>query len=104
MTIRVHIERLVVHGLPLDTAGKAALLAAITAELGTAIAGHALIPELAGGGARPTLPGLSPITAQEASPRSIGRGVGGAVARMLAPDRSHGPTAHPGTHAVGQQS
>ena len=30
MTIRVHIERLVVHGLPLDTAGKAALLAAIS--------------------------------------------------------------------------
>jgi hypothetical protein len=56
VTIRLHIERLVLDGLPVGPGGAARLQAAMQAELARLLASGRLNPALRSGGAIPELP------------------------------------------------
>jgi hypothetical protein len=51
MTLHVHIERLVLDGLPVTRAQRGTLAAALEAELGRLLAAKGIGPSLAAGGA-----------------------------------------------------
>jgi hypothetical protein len=78
-TIRVHIERLVLEGVPLAPGEGPRLQAALEAELGRLIAAHGLDAGLLSGGARPALRAgtLSPAPGDDA--QGLGRGIARAV-------------------------
>jgi hypothetical protein len=85
MRIEVHIERLVLDGLPVTTADGPRVRAAVESELARLFAGSGVNRELAGGGALPRVeaPQIS-LAARErtdaigrAVARSVHAGIGG---------------------------
>ena len=84
MKIRLHIERLVLTGLPVSSAQGAPLQAALERELAGAMKAGGLSPELRAGGA---FPSLRPADAEirEHNPEAVGsriaRSVYGAIGR-----------------------
>jgi len=79
MNIRVHIETLVLDGLPLDRRQGPLVQAAVEAELGRLLAAGGLAPGLiaAGGVPRLTAGPLPPVA--HSNPADLGAGIAGAV-------------------------
>jgi hypothetical protein len=55
MNINLHIERLIIDGVPLEAGGASRLKAAVESELARLLAEGGLAPELWGGGALPSV-------------------------------------------------
>lgn len=79
MTLRLHIDRLILDGLPVGYADRGALKAAVASELSRLLADRGLRAGLAAGGAVPSLPGGSIELPKETTPG----GLGGQIARAL---------------------
>jgi len=77
MNIRLHIDRLVLEGLDVPSASRAALGAALEQELARLIAAGGLAPWLAGGTAVPSMD-APPIDAP-GSPHQLGTAIAGAL-------------------------
>jgi hypothetical protein len=75
MRIEVHIERLVLEGLPVTTAEGPRVRAALEGELARLLAGSGVSRELAGGGAMPRVDAPRIRLGSRERPVSIGRAV-----------------------------
>ena len=73
MKIEVHIERLVLDGLPVTSAESARVRAAVTAELSRMLAAGGLARELHGGGAVPRVAAPQFSFGPRERPDAIGR-------------------------------
>jgi hypothetical protein len=78
MSIRIHIDRLVLEGFPLSQGDGPALQAAIESEL-TRLMGDGLSGELAKGAAVPRLRAQGIEVASSDGPGAIGRKIAGSV-------------------------
>ena len=76
--IKVHIERLVLEGLPVERRQGPLVQAAVQAELSRLLAQGGLGPELAAGGAVPSVPAES-IRLGGGSPAQMGRQIARSV-------------------------
>jgi hypothetical protein len=83
MNVRIHIERLVLEGLPVTAAGSASLRAAVEFELSRLVSEQGLHPALAAGGAWAHLPGESMQFQQGANPAALGTQIARAAYRRL---------------------
>lgn len=72
MKINVHIERLVLEGLPLSRAQGPLVQRAVEAELARLLAGSGVANELSSAGKIPRAQGSPVRYANEASPRQLG--------------------------------
>jgi hypothetical protein len=89
MRIEVHIERLVLDGVPVTTADGPHVRAAVEGELARLLAGSGVSRELATGGALPRVaasqvsfgPRERPDAIGRAVARSVHAGIGGSVPR-----------------------
>jgi hypothetical protein len=85
MNVSLHIERLVLEGLPVEAADAPALQAAVEAELTRLLAEQGIAREMQAGGAyAETRGGILPPhswTAPEVLGREIGRAVYGGIGR-----------------------
>jgi hypothetical protein len=79
MSLRLHIDRLVIDSFPLPPGGGPALQAAVEAELSRLLAEGGLAPALQGGGALPALRGGAVPHAPGASARTFGNQIAQAV-------------------------
>jgi hypothetical protein len=79
MRVHVHIERLILDGLPLGSHDGPRLQAALSEELTRLIGGHGISGELRKGGAYPNLRTESVLLPKDANPRRLGTGVAKAV-------------------------
>lgn len=79
MTIRLHIERLVLDGLPLEAAHGPVVRAAVEAELTRLLAEGALAPDLRQGGTRAHARGADICTTLSSTPASLGQQIGRAI-------------------------
>lgn len=79
MNIQLHIERLVIEGLPLAQSQGAAVHAAVERELGRLLRGGQLNSQLASGSAMPALQASTIQVANAASPVRLGTQIAGAV-------------------------
>lgn len=79
MNIRVHIERLILEGLPIDAEHGPAMQAALEAELTRILAERGLAPALQQGGATPYARAGSIRTARADTPAGIGTKIGAAL-------------------------
>lgn len=87
MALHLHIERLVLDGLPMGPRERRELEATLGAELGRLLAGGALHPELAAGGAVPALRVPDVALAPGASGAAVGHGLAASIHAGLAPGR-----------------
>lgn len=79
MTINVHIGRLILEGVTIAPAQRAALQSALEIELGRLLARGGVSPELAKGGAVPRI-NVNPIQLPKgSSPAELGRQIAGSV-------------------------
>jgi hypothetical protein len=78
MTIRVHIDRLVLEGMPVRSHEGPAVQKAVEKELTRLLAEGGLSADLASGGAYPEVPALN-LTTSGSSPKEIGKGIARAV-------------------------
>ena len=78
MNIKLHIERLVLDGLPITRSQGPLVQAAVEAELARLLAEGSLAPELASGGAVPSVR-ADGINSVGGSPGQIGRQIARAV-------------------------
>ncbi len=87
MSVHLHIERLVLDGLTLGPRERRELEAALGAELGRLLGQGELHPELAAGGAVPSLraPDLALVAGQ--GPTGLGEGLARSIHGGLAPQR-----------------
>ena len=85
MNVYVHIDRLILEGVPVDFAGRPALQAAVEAEIGRLFAERGVAPGLFAGGARAEAPAgavsLPGGVGAEDWGREIGRAVHGGISR-----------------------
>ena len=81
MRIQLHIDRLVLDGLPVDWASGPAVKAAV--ELTRLLSKGSLATELASGIAVPALRGGSINVADKVKPTALGRDIAGAVYRGI---------------------
>lgn len=72
MRINVHIERLVLEGLPLNRAQGPLVQRAVEAELARLFSGSGVAPDLRSAGTIPRAVGSPVQYASEASPRQLG--------------------------------
>ncbi len=79
MNIQLHIERLVLEGLPMSRQQGAVVQAAVEQELGRLLNAGQLHSQIASGGALPALQGGMIQAANVASPVQLGAQIGGAV-------------------------
>lgn len=79
MNVRLHIDRLVLDGIALGAADRPRLQAAIEQELARLIGTGGLSPEIAGGGALPSLRAPQITLASDAKPLQLGTAIAGAV-------------------------
>ena len=79
MNIQLHIERLVLDGLPLERGQGPALQAAVEAELARLLTENGLAESLAQGGAMRSLRGGDIQLAAGGSPTEMGTRIAGAV-------------------------
>jgi hypothetical protein len=86
MTVRVHIERLVLDGLPIERREGVAVQAAVEAELTRLLAEGGIAAALRSGGALPGVHGGAITLAHAAQPTGIGQQIAQSVyAAMGAP-------------------
>jgi hypothetical protein len=79
MNVSVHVERLILDGLPLAHAERPALQAAVQAELARLLTEGGLSPALRGGGTRPSLPAGGIELTPSSEPGQLGRQIARAV-------------------------
>jgi len=79
VNIRLHIEQLVLDGLPLSRHQGALVHAAVEQELGRLLSAGGLSAQIASGGAMPALQGATIRGANGASPLRLGAQIAGAV-------------------------
>lgn len=79
MNISVHIERLILDGLPLAPDQRRLLQAAVEAELASLLASRGLAPGLLAGGAVPSLPADSIALTNDGDPTRLGHQIARAV-------------------------
>ncbi len=82
MNIELHIERLILDGLPIERSQGPHLQAAVEAEL-TRLLASGLSPELIAGGAVPSVPAGNISLAGQSSPAQLGRQIARAVHRGI---------------------
>jgi len=85
MNIHVHIENLILDGLPLEAAHGPAVQAAVEAELTRLLGVGSLETSLRPGGARPSVPSEEIHLARHDTPAILGRQIGGAIYQSLRP-------------------
>lgn len=85
MTIRLHIERLVIDGLPLEAEHGPVVQAAVEAELTRLLAEGTLAPDLRQGGARAHARGADLSFSPTPAPDALGRQIGTAIHQSLRP-------------------
>lgn len=83
MNITVHIERLILVGIPVTPRQREALHAAVERELARLLSAGRLSPELLPGGAVPSVRANSIQLADESSPLHLGREIARAVYRGI---------------------
>jgi hypothetical protein len=83
MNVHVHIERLVLDGLPVEAGSGAAVRAAVEAELAELITEHGLGSGLQRGGAHACMRGGNIAMCAGPDPDALGKQIGGAVHRGL---------------------
>jgi len=79
MTIRLHIERLVIDGLPLEAEHGPVVQAAVEAELTRLLVEEGLAPGLQQGGALAYTRGADICTTLPSTPVSLGQQIGRAL-------------------------
>ena len=79
MNINVHIERLILDGLPIGYGQRPQVQAAVEAELARLLADDGLSPELLAGGALPSVRAGSIQLANEGNTTQLGRQIAQAV-------------------------
>lgn len=79
MNINIHIERLILDGLPISHSQRPLLQAALEAELARLLAADGLTPNLQMGGALPYVPGGSIHLASDGNPKTLGQQIAQAV-------------------------
>jgi hypothetical protein len=77
--VELHIERLVLEGIPLGPGHAERVQAAVESELARLLADRGLAPGLAAGGARPSLSGGEMSPAPSSDPDGLGTGIAQAV-------------------------
>ncbi len=77
--IHLHIERLILDGLPIDRAQGAHVRAAVEAELSRLMTAHGLAPDLQTGGAVPSIRADGIQLAPGSSPAQMGRQIAQSV-------------------------
>lgn len=84
MKINLHIERLVLEGLPLSSRHAPIVQLAVEQELTRLLRSNGIGPGLISGGAMPHAPGGNMQLATEASPRQMGTQIAQSVHEGLA--------------------
>ncbi len=79
MTINLHIERLILDGIPIARGQGALIKAAVEAELGRLLSESGVSPELRSGGAFPSVRADSLHAGAENSPSQLGQQIARAV-------------------------
>jgi hypothetical protein len=79
MSVRLHIDRLVIEGFDLPHASRGALQAALERELSRLIRQGGLARELAGGGAVPSVRAPQIATVASPKPEQLGGAIAAAV-------------------------
>ncbi len=98
MRINLHIERIVLDGLPVAPHERGSVLAALENELTRLLAVGGLSPDLASGGAMPRLP-TNPIQLNsDIMPAGIGEQIAGAVHGAMQGSRRSEPGLYLGTN------
>jgi hypothetical protein len=87
MRIKVHIERVVLEGLPVSSHDAQRVQRALTAELERLIAAREISGDLRSGGAVPSVQGVELRLPTHTSPRELGRQIARSVHRGLASRR-----------------
>jgi hypothetical protein len=83
MNIHLHIERLVLAGLPLSAADGPRVRAALEVELSRLLAQGRLLPSLDAGGAIPSLSAGAVGFGTERGPNEFGREIAGALSASI---------------------
>jgi hypothetical protein len=91
MNIELHIERLVLDGLPVESRQGALIQSAVEAELARLLAGNGLRPELLSGGAVGSLRAGGIQLEQGFSAPHLGEQIAGAVHSGIAADSGGAP-------------
>jgi hypothetical protein len=79
MNIELHIERLILDGLPVEMRERAFIQSALEAELARLLAENGLAPMLMEGGALPQLSAGSVQLTNDMTPPGLGQQIAGAV-------------------------
>ena len=79
MNVNLHIERLILDGIPVTPHQGRLVQAAVETELAHLLADGALTPELAQGAAIPTLPVANIFLSQNGTPTELGQQIAQAV-------------------------
>jgi hypothetical protein len=79
VNIHLHVDLLVLEGLPVEAAQGDRVKAGVEAELTRLLAGSPVGPGLRAGGARPSIPGLDILLSGHDTPATLGRRIGQAV-------------------------
>lgn len=79
MNINVHIERLILDGLPITHSQRSLVQAAVEAELARLLTDDGLVSSLRTGGAQPKVPGGSIQLAGDGNPHTLGQQIAQAV-------------------------
>ena len=92
MNINLHIERLVLEGLPLTRSQGALVQAAIEVELAQLISDHGLSPIIASNAALPRVPASSIQLTGDSNPTRIGQQIANSLFTGLGHERPLGHT------------
>jgi hypothetical protein len=79
MNINIHIERLILDGLPISHSQRPLVQAAVEAELARLLAADGLAPNLQAGSVLPSVPGGSIQQASDGNPKTLGQQIAQAV-------------------------
>jgi hypothetical protein len=79
MNINLHIDRLVLDGLPVDHHQGPLVKAAVEAELGRLLTANGLANSLVNGGATPSVPAPGIQMSSDGNPARLGRKIGRAI-------------------------
>ena len=85
MNINLHIERLVLDGLPIESSQARRVQAAVEAELGRLLVDNGLASHLQSGGAMPGLNANDIQFTQSSSPAQLGKQIGQSINGVLRP-------------------
>jgi hypothetical protein len=89
MKINLHIERLVLEGLPLENHHGPTVKAAIEAELGRLLAKRSLAPDLRAGLATPALHTRDVTLNANTNPGAMGRAIAHSLHRAMSNQGNH---------------